>query len=135
MDGIDKMLVRLGDRPLVIYAIEAVAAAHCVDAMVVVVSEATRSLVESLANSLPKVQDVVLGGDRRRDSVHAGLIHLTDCDYIVVHDGARPLVEPHLLEAALSGAREAGAALCAVEISDTVKRSDPFGRVRSTVSR
>jgi 2-C-methyl-D-erythritol 4-phosphate cytidylyltransferase len=40
-----------------------------------------------------------------------------------------------LIEAALAGARECGAALCAVPVSDTVKRGDGSGHVHSTVSR
>jgi len=77
----------------------------------------------------------VRGGERRRDSVRAGLDALADCDYVVVHDGARPLVTKALIDAALAGARETGAALCAVPVSDTVKRTDDAGLVRSTVSR
>jgi 2-C-methyl-D-erythritol 4-phosphate cytidylyltransferase len=53
----------------------------------------------------------------------------------VVHDAARPLVNAAMIDEALNGAREVGAALCAVPVSDTVKRADPAGRVSSTVTR
>jgi 2-C-methyl-D-erythritol 4-phosphate cytidylyltransferase len=80
---------------------------------------------------------VVLGGMRRRDSVLAGLevLHVQGCEYVVVHDGARPLVTPALIDAAIEGARETGAALCAVPVSDTLKRVEDNGLVRGTVSR
>jgi 2-C-methyl-D-erythritol 4-phosphate cytidylyltransferase len=64
-----------------------------------------------------------------------GLEALPDCDYVLVHDGARPLVTPRLIDAALDGAIETGASLCAVPVSDTVKRADDSGLVRSTISR
>ena len=50
------------------------------------------------------------GGERRRDSVKAGLDTLQDVDYLVVHDGARPLVTTELIEAAVRGAEKTGAA-------------------------
>jgi len=67
--------------------------------------------------------------------VRAGLDELPACEYIVVHDGARPLVTAAMIEAALDGARQTGAALCAIPVSDTLKRSDDAGLVYSTVSR
>jgi 2-C-methyl-D-erythritol 4-phosphate cytidylyltransferase len=56
-------------------------------------------------------------------------------DYVLVHDGARPIVTAELIAAALAGARETGAALCAVPVSDTVKRVEDDGLVRGTISR
>jgi 2-C-methyl-D-erythritol 4-phosphate cytidylyltransferase len=64
-------------------------------------------------------------------------LHAVDdaCDYVLVHDAARPLVDAAMIDEALAGAREVGAALCAVPVSDTVKRADPSGKVSSTVTR
>jgi 2-C-methyl-D-erythritol 4-phosphate cytidylyltransferase len=67
--------------------------------------------------------------------VHAGLVTLSGCEYAVVHDGARPLVTAELIDAALAGARECGAALCGVPVTDTVKRADESGHVHTTVAR
>ena len=135
MGGIDKMLLPVNGRPLVSFAIAAFAAAGCVDQIVVVASEANREQVEALIAELAPGAGVVLGGPRRRDSVRAGLDELPACEYIVVHDGARPLVTAAMIEAALDGARQTGAALCAIPVSDTLKRSDDAGLVYSTVSR
>ncbi len=99
-----------------------------------VVSPEARAEVVAAAGHDPRLS-IVLGGERRRDSVRAGLLTLTGCEVAVVHDGARPLVTPALIDAAIAGARECGAALCAVPVSDTVKRSDEAGHVRGTVSR
>jgi 2-C-methyl-D-erythritol 4-phosphate cytidylyltransferase len=78
---------------------------------------------------------VVIGGERRRDSVRAGLEALPDCEYVIVHDGARPLVEAPLIDAVLDAARESGAAICAIPVSDTVKLSNPPAFVQATVDR
>jgi 2-C-methyl-D-erythritol 4-phosphate cytidylyltransferase len=136
MGGIDKMLLTIGGRSLITHALGAFARCDAVERIVVVASEANWIEIENLVRpETRKACEVVLGGERRRDSVRAGLEMLLDCDYIVVHDGARPLVTSDLIEAVLEGAKETGAALCAIPVMDTVKRADPQMLVRSTVSR
>jgi 2-C-methyl-D-erythritol 4-phosphate cytidylyltransferase len=81
-----------------------------------------------------KVAHRVPGGRRRQDSVREGL-KAGGCDWVVVHDGARPLVTPQLIEAGLAAAQETGAAVCALPAQDTVKRVDEEGRVVRTLDR
>lgn len=135
MGGVDKLLAPLDGRPLIAHSIEVFAGHAGIDALVVVCSGTNAEEIRSLTSGLALSARVVLGGERRRDSVRAGLEALADCEYVVVHDGARPLLERALIEAALAGAREIGAALCAVPVVDTVKRTDADGLVQSTVSR
>ncbi|HLG10541.1 MAG TPA: 2-C-methyl-D-erythritol 4-phosphate cytidylyltransferase [Dehalococcoidia bacterium] len=135
MHGVDKLLAPLGGRPVVAHSIAVFASHPAVDEVVVVTSAANQEAIGALAAELAPRARVILGGVRRRDSVRAGLEALTDCVYVIVHDAARPLVTPAMIDAALEGAREAGAALCAVPVADTVKRSEPSGRVSSTVTR
>jgi 2-C-methyl-D-erythritol 4-phosphate cytidylyltransferase len=77
---------------------------------------------------------VVAGGERRRDSVAAGLAALDDCEWIVVHDGARPFVTADLVVRGLANARETGAAIAALPTRDTIKRVDGLDVVE-TLSR
>lgn len=135
MGDADKVLTPLAGRPLLAWSLDAFARTDSVDAIVVVASSGNREAIVALTRDMVKVHGVVLGGERRRDSVHAGLVTLADCEYVIVHDGARPLVTPDLIEAALAGADETGAAICAVPITDTVKRDNGHGFVRGTVSR
>jgi 2-C-methyl-D-erythritol 4-phosphate cytidylyltransferase len=132
MRGVDKLLVPLGGRPLVAYSIDAFAQHPAIDELIIVTSESNREDIREIAGDRAKF---VLGGKRRRDSVFNGLAACGECDYVVVHDAARPLVTAAMIDEALSGARELGAALCAVPVIDTVKRADPTGKVSSTVTR
>jgi 2-C-methyl-D-erythritol 4-phosphate cytidylyltransferase len=135
MGGVDKLLALLGDRPVVAHSIAAFASHSAIDGLVVVASATNQQAITAIVAELAPRALVVLGGARRRDSVRAGLEVLPACQYVVVHDGARPLVTHAMIDAALEGAREAGAALCAVPVTDTVKRAEPSGRVSSTVTR
>jgi 2-C-methyl-D-erythritol 4-phosphate cytidylyltransferase len=85
-------------------------------------------------HSLDKVFAVCQGGSRRQDSVRLGLEALEPCDWVLVHDGARLLIEPVISEG-LSAARETGAAVPAVPIADTVKAAGADGTVARTVDR
>ncbi len=136
MGGIDKVLQPLAGRPLIAHTLAAFADEPSIDVIAVVASEANWLDIEALVRTgFGKVAAIVLGGERRRDSVRAGIDALPDCNLLVVHDGARPLVTAELIRAALAGARETGAALCAVAVTDTVKRAGDDGLVRGSVAR
>ncbi len=135
MGGVDKLLRPLHGRPLIAYSIAAFAASNDIDRLVIVASEANISAIATIAAQLAPNAAVIMGGARRQDSVRAGLDALAEVDYVLVHDGARPLVNEALIEAALAGAIETGAAICAVPVADTIKRSEPSGLIRGTVSR
>jgi 2-C-methyl-D-erythritol 4-phosphate cytidylyltransferase len=135
MQGVDKLLAPLGDRPVIAHSIAALAMHAAITDLVVVVSGTNRSAIQALIAELAPRAQVVLGGARRRDSVRAGLEVLSGCEYVLIHDAARPFVTAAMIDAALDGAREVGAALCAVPVTDTVKRAEPSGRVASTVTR
>ena len=82
-----------------------------------------------------KVTDVCPGGERRQDSVVAGLSHLSHCDWVVIHDGARPLVTLDLIDRGLEAATETGAAVAAVPVTDTIKVAGDDGFVQGTPPR
>ena len=81
---------------------------------------------------------VVVGGERRQDSVAAGFSAIGDqVDLVVVHDAARPFVDSGTIDRTIEAARRGGAAIAALPASDTVKQSDTQepGRVARTLPR
>jgi 2-C-methyl-D-erythritol 4-phosphate cytidylyltransferase len=78
---------------------------------------------------------VVEGGERRQDSVERGVRRLpAGFDPVLVHDAARPLVAPALVEATATAARRHGGAIAASPVVDTIKEVRG-GRVVRTVDR
>ena len=77
------------------------------------------------------------GGATRQASVRAGLEALSHANpaLVLVHDAARPLASPALVDRALAAARESGAAIPVLPVSDTIKRVNTVGRVVETVAR
>lgn len=124
-----KQYLPLGDRRVLDWSLDAARAST--DGVVLVVGADRREDPEPLADA------VVVGGAERADSVRAGLAALpTDCEIVLVHDGARPLASPDLYAAVIEAvAGGASGAIPALAVTDTIKRVDADGRVLETVPR
>ena len=136
MGGTDKVFAPLGGKPVLARVIDTFQKCKLVDQIVVVVNakniEKCRKLVAEKRWS--KVSDVCAGGRLRQDSVAAGLKWL-NCQWVVIHDGARPLVTKDLIERGLKAAKETGAAVAAVPVTDTIKLADDDRIVHQTPPR
>jgi len=135
--GQDKLFVELAGRPVLARSLSAFELCPAVSAIVLVLNEANRDAGDRLvrAEGFAKVRAVCLGGVRRQDSVLAGLLALGQHDWVAVHDGARPLVTPELIERGLAAARQTGAAIPGVRLKDTVKVVGEDGAVSETPDR
>ena len=77
---------------------------------------------------------VIRGGVNRARTVHTALKH-ANCETVLVHDGARPLVTGELIQRVLNAARERGAAVAGLPETETVKKVDSNGKVIETLDR
>jgi 2-C-methyl-D-erythritol 4-phosphate cytidylyltransferase len=132
--GVPKAFIPLAGVPMFLHSVRVFDAAPSVGPIAVVVPadrvEDTRALLAGHARA-----SVVAGGERRQDSVRAGLDSAKAFDGVVlVHDAARPLVDIALVEAVARAAEEAGAAIPVLPVADTIKRVEQ-GVVRETVDR
>lgn len=133
--NVPKQFLLLGGKPLFIWSVLAFKKVGSVR-QVIVVAPANR--VESLRRTWGKRHgiDVVAGGAERFDSVRNGLAALADgIDTVAIHDGARPLITPATITAALVAAHRKGASVVAVAARDTVKIAAADLRVQKTVPR
>ncbi len=136
MRGADKLFARLAGRPLLAHVLARFQDSPSVDSIALVLSsqklQRGRDLVAEY--DIAKASEVCIGGPRRQDSVRLGLEALGACDWVLVHDGARLLINPRIPEG-LEAARESGAAVPAVPIADTLKEAGPNGTVARTLDR
>ena len=120
-----KQFIRLGRAPILT---ETVGHFTRHPAVVAIVVAAPEIHVERTRRALARVTHraaltVVQGGGMRQDSVWLALKHVPrDADVIVVHDAVRPLITRGLIDAVVSAGAAAGAAICALPITETVKR-------------
>ena len=137
MDRVDKVLALLGGTPVLARVVDVFQGCTPVDQIVIVLSEKNLDWCRQLVaeQGWSKVTDICVGGKRRQDSVSVGLNRLSNCDWVVIHDGARPLVTLDLIERGLEAARETGAAVAAVPVTDTIKMADDDRIVHQTLPR
>jgi 2-C-methyl-D-erythritol 4-phosphate cytidylyltransferase len=131
-----KAFLELDGQPLLLRAARAFEAAPSVDAVVAVVPAAEQDEARKLLAPLSKLLAVIPGGERRQDSVLAGMKAAPDGfeGVVLVHDAARPLVDVALVERVVREAERHGAALPVVPLVDTVKRVHD-GAVTETLDR
>jgi 2-C-methyl-D-erythritol 4-phosphate cytidylyltransferase len=133
-----KAFVPLAGTPLLLHTLAALASVPEIDLVVPVVAAADRERLHALASALariPKLVPAVTGGVERQDSMRAGLAALgPEVSLVAVHDAARPFVRAADVARVLAAAREVGAALLAVPVTDTIKRVRE-GRVIETPER
>jgi len=137
MGGVDKMLALLGGKPVLAWAVDVFQQCKLIDRIVVVVSKQSLGRCQRLVaeRGWSKVTDVCVGGRRRQDSVAAGLSRLSHCQWVIIHDGARPLVTEGLIEQGLKVAGETGAAIAVVPVTDTIKVAGDDRVVQQTLPR
>lgn len=120
--GQDKLMMKLGGKPVLLRSVQALECCDEIDAIVVVVHKDKLEQVSKLLEGCSKVRSVVVGGNTRTDSVANGLAALPDEAFMVaVHDGARPFVTQQVVSEAVKTARTYGAAIPVVPVKDTIK--------------
>lgn len=81
-----------------------------------------KELVEKYGFS--KVAKIIPGGAERYDSVYEGLLAAAPCDYVLIHDGARPLLTQEIIAGVLDGALMYDSCTTGMPVKDTIKIAD-----------
>jgi len=134
--SIPKQFLEIQGRPLLHHTLTVFASCKLIDYVVLVMPRADVNEVgKDWMNKYKIVQEVVVGGEQRQDSVYNGFNSLEKgTDIVVVHDGVRPFTTPQMITATVEAAQQYGAAITAIPVSDTVKQAAD-GFVKQTVSR
>jgi 2-C-methyl-D-erythritol 4-phosphate cytidylyltransferase len=134
--GFDKLIAPLADKSVLEHAVDAFETTASVTDMIVVARGDRVSEFESLLRGKTKLRRVLAGGERRQDSVSAGLQSVgSEAQFVAVHDAARPLVTPDQIESVFRQARKSGAASLADPVTDTLKRVDAELYVTESIDR
>lgn len=107
------------------------------------ISDVDEVIVVAREKDIPAFSDIltdervsfVVGGDTRQQSVMNAVDVIDDCELIIIHDGARPLIKSEDIENIIRAAKENKAAAVGVFVKDTVKVVDKNGFVVSTPDR
>ena len=136
--GTDKAFLSLGNKPVVAWSLLAFERCPDVDRIVLVVRKEQQVAAKAVARmfGISKLIAIVPGGNKRQESVQAGLAACdVDTRQVVVHDGARPCVTPDVISEVVKLAKRVGAATVGRRMTDTVKRVEKGTAVSGTEDR
>ena len=136
--GVDKAFLSLVNKPVVAWSLLAFEKCADIDRIVLVVKKdqlvASKAVVKMFGIS--KIDKIVAGGGKRQESVAAGLAACDlDTRYVVVHDGARPMVTPELISEVVKHVKKAPAVTAGRPMTDTVKLCEKGTTVTRSVDR
>lgn len=134
---VQKQFLLLNGRPLITYALEAFENSPVDQIILVAGPDEIRYCQEEIAEKygFSKVTKVIAGGRERYHSVYEGLKAAEGAEYVLIHDGARPLLDQEMISRSLEGAKEYGACVVGMPVKDTIKTSGADGFVESTPDR
>jgi 2-C-methyl-D-erythritol 4-phosphate cytidylyltransferase len=136
MVGMNKLFASLSGKPLLAWSVDTCQRCSLVRQIVLVLNNKDLGRGQELKKERGWSKLVLcLGGARRQDSVKQGLGQVRSCDWVMIHDGARPFLTPDLVENGLKMAGEFGAAVAAVPVKDTVKLADSRDLIKETLQR
>ncbi len=134
----NKLLLTVRSQPIITWTLKAAEAANSIS-WIGIISQPTdwddlRAILDNL--KLTKPVELIRGGSTRQESVYNGLQALpTAAEQVLIHDGARCLATPDLLNSCAQAIRHCSGLIAAVPVKDTIKVVDEHGIIQSTPDR
>ena len=136
--GVKKQYMEIAGRPVLYYSLKAFEESFIDEIVLVVSQDEIEQVQESYVNQygFQKISRIVAGGKERYHSVACGLQAVRqDCDFVFIHDSARPMLTQEILQRAYRAVQEEEACVVGVPSKDTVKIADEQGYVSVTPNR
>ena len=124
----NKLLEKINEKEVIKYTVEAFEKSN-VDEIVIC---ANSSIIDTL--SVMFSHKIVEGGKTRQESVHNGLKAI-DSDYVLIHDGARPVITTELINEVIKQVQTKKAITVMTKTTDTIKEVDENGKIIRTIDR
>jgi 2-C-methyl-D-erythritol 4-phosphate cytidylyltransferase len=138
MKGTNKQLTLLGGIPVIIRTLMVFENSKDISNIILVVRDEDLFEIQMLTQKymITKLSDIVCGGKTRQESVLKGFSRLKESDNaVLIHDGARPLVDSKIISSVVLALENCDAVTCAVKVKDTIKEIDQNGKVIKTLAR
>lgn len=120
---INKQYMKIKGKEIIRWSIEAFLKSKKTDEIIIVVGNGEEDEIKRLLTSEEeKFIRIVVGGQRRQDSVYKGLLAMKDNEgSVLIHDGARPLISSETIDLVWDFLKEKSAAIVGVPVKDTIK--------------
>lgn len=115
---INKVYLKVNDKPIFKYSVDVFLSDKDCEEIIIVYNKNDEEIISSF--NLDKKIKLVVGGEERYESVLNGL-EVATCSYVLVHDGARPLINLDLVNRVKEGLKKSKSVSLGVPVSDTIK--------------
>ncbi|WP_320664084.1 2-C-methyl-D-erythritol 4-phosphate cytidylyltransferase [Prochlorococcus sp. MIT 1223] len=134
--GCNKLLLPLAGKPIIYWTIQAAIAAHSITWIGIVGQPIDKKSIMEAVEDCNKPLVWINGGSTRQESVQLGLSSLpSEAQYVLIHDGARCLIEADLLNQCAKKVSLGNAVIAATRVTDTIKIVDSSGYIQETPER
>ncbi len=135
--NVPKQFLEIDGKPVIYYSLKQMEHSF-LDEIILVTAEkdifyCQKEIVEKYGFS--KVTKVIAGGEQRYHSVYNGLCAIESCDFVFIHDGARPFLDEEILKRNLEAVSRFGACVTGMPVKDTIKKCGEDGFVEETPRR
>lgn len=119
---VPKQLVKVNKKPILAYTLDAFERCRAISAIILVTPKKYvlqyRNLIKGYGYK--KIEQLCLGGRTRQKSVFNALRKIKNCNYVIIHDGVRPLVNPEIILRVIRAVKRFDTVTCAVKAKDTI---------------
>ncbi|MCD8090723.1 MAG: 2-C-methyl-D-erythritol 4-phosphate cytidylyltransferase [Clostridiales bacterium] len=134
--AVPKQFILLKGKPILLHTAEKFEGCSEIDEIVVVTGKNNIELTRDILKNIKKLYAFVSGGAEGQNSVFNGLMALSaDMDYVLIHDGVRPFIEPDDIVKIIEEVKVYKACVMGVKAKDTIKVCSPDGFVETTPDR
>lgn len=128
----NKLLEKIHGKEIIKYTVEAFITAG-IKKIIICANQSIMGILVQMFEGFTQVK-IVEGGNTRQASVFNG-IKAANADYVLIHDGARPMVTQEIINKTISAVREKKAVVVMTKTVDTIKEVDETGKIIRTIDR
>jgi 2-C-methyl-D-erythritol 4-phosphate cytidylyltransferase len=132
--GYNKVFIEIGKQPVINMTIEQFERDERCSGIYLAARDEEVDILKEAVLKYTKVKDVVSGGTERQHSIYNVLKIIPPCDYVMIHDGARPFITQDVLNRLYDEVLVSQAVICGVPSKDTVKKVENE-KIVSTIPR
>ena len=132
--GKNELLEMLAGKPVIMHSIETINSIENIAEIIISASTELIPILKDLTKDYKNIT-IVQGGQNRQESVYNAISRIDQCDFILIHDGARPLIKKETIVKAIDKALNKKAVIVAVKTIDTIKIVDTNLKIIETPNR
>jgi 2-C-methyl-D-erythritol 4-phosphate cytidylyltransferase len=130
----NKLLEKIHDKEVIKYSVEAFLNIAKINEIVICANPAIIDILKDFFEQESKIR-IIEGGKTRQQSVFNGLLTLQNSDYVLIHDGARPMIDVETIKKAMQEVQTKKALTVATKTVDTIKHVDGDLKIIKTIER